>query len=102
MKNNTVESLWERRDRLAIFAEIMEVAKGKQGKTKIMYSVNLSFSQVQMYLSFLNKMGFIKINKESGKKTYETTAKGYRYIDNYIEMSQLLKPEELEAPMITI
>ena len=100
MKNNTVQTLWERRDRLAIFAEIMEAAKGKQGKTKIMYSVNLSFSQVQMYLSFLTKMGFIIIHKENGKKTYETTAKGYSYIDNYIKMSQLLKPQELETPMI--
>ena len=101
MKNNTVQTLWERRDRLGIFAEILEVAKGRQGKTRIMYNVNLSFSQVNEYLSFLTEMGFIKVEKIKGKKTYETTSKGYNYIDNYIEMSQLLAPKEPEAPMIT-
>ncbi|MDG6222453.1 MAG: hypothetical protein IAX21_00100 [Candidatus Bathyarchaeota archaeon] len=101
MKNNTLQTLWERRDRLGIFAEIMESAKGKQGKTRIMYSVNLSFSQVNEYLTFLTEMGFIKIQKEKGRKTFETTAKGCEYIENYIKMSQLLTPEEMEAPMIT-
>ena len=101
MTNETVQTLWDRRDLLGIFAEIMEVAKGKQGKTRIMYSVNLSFSQVNEYMKFLTKMGFIKIEKEKGRNTYQTTAKGYDYIENYIEMSHLLVPQELEAPLIT-
>ena len=101
MKSNPVQTLWDRRDRLGILAEILEVAKGKQGKTKIMYNVNLSFSQVNEYLSFLTEMGFINIHKANGKKTYETTSKGYSYIDNYVQMSHLLEPmEEIEAPMI--
>ena len=100
MTNNTVQNLWERRDRLGIFAEIMESAKSKQGKTRIMYSVNLSFSQVNEYLSFLTKMGFINLQTENGRKTYETTAKGQSYIQNYIEMSHLLMPQELEVPML--
>jgi predicted transcriptional regulator len=100
LKTNTVQTLWDRRDRLGILAEILETAKGKQGKTKIMYKVNLSFSQVNEYLSFLTEMGFIKIQKERGKKTYETTSKGYSFIDNYVEMSQLLTAKELQAPMI--
>ena len=99
MINETLQTLWERRDRLGIFAEIMEVAKEKQGKTRIMYSVNLSFSQVNEYLKFLSEMGFIKIQKEKGRNTYTTTPKGYNYIENYIEMSQLLRPQELEAPI---
>jgi len=98
--SNTVQSLWERRDRLGILAEILDVAKDKQGKTRIMYSVNLSFSQVNEYLKFLIEMGFIKVQKLNGKKSYETTSKGYDYIDNYVEMSQLLAPKEAEAPII--
>ncbi len=101
MKNNTVQTLWDRRDRLGILAEIMETAKTKQGKTKIMYKVNLSFSQVNEYLAFLVEMGFIRFQKESGKKCYETTSKGYNYVDNYVEMSQLLAKKQLQAPMIT-
>jgi len=100
MKSNNIETLWERRDKLNIFAEIMEVAKGRELKTRIMYRVNLSFSQVNEYLSFLTEMGFIRVREENRKKVYETTAKGNSYIENYIEMANLLKPQELEAPML--
>ncbi len=65
-----------------------------------MYRVNLSFSQVNEYLSFLTEMGFLRVRVENGKKFYETTAKGNNYIENYKEMSNLLKPQELEAPML--
>jgi len=101
LKNNTVQRLWERRDRLGILAEILEVAKNTEGKTRIMYSVNLSFSQINEYLKFLTEMGFIEIQKINGKKRYQTTSKGYDYIDNYVEMSQLLAAKEAEAPIIS-
>lgn len=101
MKSNTVQRLWERRDRLGILAEILEVAKNKEGKTRIMYSVNLSFSQINEYLKFLTEMGFIEIRCINGKKSYQTTSKGYDYIDNYVEMSQLLASKKEEAPIIT-
>ena len=94
MKNNTEQTLWDRRDKLKIIAEIMEVAKGSQLKTRIMYMVNLSFSQVNEYLSFLTEMGFLRVYQENGKKNYETTDKGNRYIENYAEMANLLRPEE--------
>jgi len=86
-----VQTLWERRDRLHIMAEIMEAAKGSQLKTRIMYRTNLSFSQVNGYLSFLTKMGFLRVRVENGKKLYETTAKGNIYFENYMEMSNLLR-----------
>lgn len=101
MKSNNVETLWERRDRLNIFAEIMEVAKVKQLKTRIMYSVNLSFSQINEYLSFLTQMGFLRVRVENRKKFYETTAKGNIYIENYNEMANLLSPQELKAEILS-
>jgi len=75
LKSTTVQTLWERRDRIHIMAEIMEVAKGSQLKTRIMYRANLSFSQVNEYLSFLTEMGFLRVHVENGKKLYETTLK---------------------------
>ncbi|MCK4884766.1 hypothetical protein KAS24_01725 [Candidatus Bathyarchaeota archaeon] len=82
-------------------AEIMEAAKGSQLKTRIMYRVNLSFSQVNEYLSFLTERGFLRVHVENRKKFYETTAKGNIYIENYMEMSNLLRPEEpAEAQII--
>ncbi len=96
-----MQTLWNRRDRLNIMAEIMEAAKGSKLKTRIMYRVNLSFSQVNEYLSFLTERGFLRVHVENRKKFYETTAKGNIYIENYMEMSNLLRPEEpAEAQII--
>ncbi|PVX25428.1 MAG: hypothetical protein CW716_08055 [Candidatus Bathyarchaeum sp.] len=82
-------------------AEIMEITKGSQLKTRIMYRANLSFSQVKEYLSFLTEMGFLRVNEVDGQKFYETTAKGERYINNYMEMSSLLRLEEpAEVPIL--
>ncbi|MQY62498.1 winged helix DNA-binding protein [archaeon] len=101
MPNNAMQTLWNRRDRLNIIAEIMEAAKGSQLKTRIMYRVNLSFSQVNEYLSFLTERGFVRVRVENRKKFYETTAKGNMYIENYREMSNLLRPQEpAEAQVI--
>lgn len=101
MNFSNAQPLWDRRDRLNIMAEIMEITKEKQLKTRIMYKANLSFSQVNEYLSFLTEMGFLRASKDDGQKFYETTTKGERYIDNYIEMSTLLRPEEpAEAPIL--
>ena len=94
LTNITVETLWERRDRLNIMAEIIEVSKGGKLKTQIMYKVNLSFSQLKDYLSFLTEKGFLKVYVENKKKIYVATAKGNLYIENYMEMSDLLRPHE--------
>lgn len=75
-------------------AEIMEITKVSQLKTRIMYRANLSFSQVNEYLSFLTEMGFLRLHEVDGQKLYETTTKGERYIENYLEMSSLLRAEE--------
>lgn len=101
MKNSNAQTLWDRRDRLRIMAEIMEIAKGSQLKTRIMYRANLSFSQLNEYLSFLTKMGFLKVNVIDGQKFYETTDKGNLYIENYMEMSTLLVSQEpAEVPIL--
>jgi predicted transcriptional regulator len=95
MENSIVETLWNRRDRLGIMAEIMEKSRGGILKTQIMYGVNLSFSQLREYLSFLTEMGFLKVHTKNRKKIYETTAKGFQYIESYMEMTNLLKKTEI-------
>ena len=102
MKSTTAQTLWERRDRIHIMAEIMEIAKGSQLKTRIMYRANLSFSQVNEYLSFLTEMGFLRVHVENGQKLYETTAKGKLYIKNYIEMSNLLRSQDHDEAKILL
>ena len=100
MKQDSVQPLWERRDRLKIMAEIMEVAKEKQLKTRIMYKVNLSFSQVNDYLTFLIERGFLRVTFDNKKKIYQTTEKGNSYIENYFEMVNLLKTPDFVPTII--
>jgi len=85
MQNNR-----KRRDRLYIIAEILNITKGGSLKTQIMYRANLSFAQLNEYLSFLTKMEFLEIQKENKKSNYVTTAKGERYIEKYKDISNLL------------
>ena len=101
MTNCNVEALWERRDRLNIMAEILNVATEKKLKTQIMYNVNLSFSQVKEYISYLTERGFLGVRIENRKKVYQTTPKGKLYIENYMEMSNILRPnEQVEAQLL--
>ena len=94
LENCNIQALWKRRDRLHLMAEIMEAAKEKQLKTRIMYMVNLSFSQLNEYLSFLTQKGFLEFHIENRRKIYETTAKGNLYVENYIEMSNRLMTQD--------
>jgi predicted transcriptional regulator len=97
----TIETLWERRDRLNILAEILDTATESKLKTQIMYKVNLSFNQVKEYLSYLTERGFLRVRFENRKKFYETTAKGNLFIKNYEEMSNLLRrPETVEGQIL--
>lgn len=94
MKTEPSQTLWERRDRLHIMKEIMETSKGGQLKTRIMYIVNLSYTQVNEYLSYLTERGFLNVQVKNGKTFYKTTAKGNIYIENYRELSNLLNNQD--------
>ena len=84
----------KRRDRLYIIAEILKIAKGGSLKTQITYRANLSFAQLNEYLSFLAKMNFLKLQKENKTSIYMTTQKGEKFLDKYREISDLLGRSE--------
>ena len=85
-----LENERKRRDRLYIIAEVLEIAKDGSLKTQIMYKANLSFAQLNEYLSFLTRMKLLEIHKEGRKTVYKTTAKGEKYLNNYEEISILI------------
>ncbi|UCC58361.1 MAG: hypothetical protein JSW14_00040 [Candidatus Bathyarchaeum sp.] len=89
-----METERKRRDRLYIIAEILNIAEDGSLKTQIMYKANLSFAQLNEYLSFLIRMGLLKIHKEERKKVYKTTAKGEKYLDRYEEIANLIGEHE--------
>lgn len=91
MENELVETSRKRRDRLYIIAEILAIAKDGSLKTQIMYRANLSFAQLNEYLNFLLKRELMKVDTENVKTLYKTTSKGVKYLENYEEISNLLR-----------
>lgn len=83
-------ALNKRRNRLHIVSEILEIAKEGSLKTQIMYKANLSFAQLNEYLSFLLKLKLLNTSVISGRTTYKTTPKGIQYIQSYQQISDLL------------
>lgn len=91
---SNLEKERKRRDRLYIISEILTIAKGGCLKTQIMYRANLSFAQLNEYLSFLIKMDLLKVKNENRRNTYRTTAKGEKYLEKYKDLANLLGNDE--------
>jgi len=81
------------RNRLEIIADILEVAKVGQLKTRILYDGNLNFVQLNKYLALMIKMGFLEVNTDNEKRIYRTTNRDFKYLESYEEISSLLTKE---------
>lgn len=81
----------KRRDRLYILAEILDIAKEGSLKTQIMYRANLSFTQLNEYLDLLVSMKLVEPVENKERTIFKTTPKGLQYLQNYIEIIELLK-----------
>jgi len=81
----------KRRDRLYIIAEILRMAKNGSLKTHLMYGANLSFAQLNDYLSFLISTGLLKTVKEDNRSIFKTTSKGLEFLTNYEKIISLLR-----------
>lgn len=80
-----------RRSSIEVIADMLRL--GEAGKTEIMYSANMSYFQLQKYLSFLLQLGLInKVTVGNPIVTYRVTRKGLRLlrnIDSILEMLEL-------------
>ncbi len=69
---------------------MLRVGENGAGKTEIMYSANMSYSQIQKYLSFLIGHGFIdRVEVGNPVVTYQVTEKGLallRSIETILEV----------------
>ncbi len=91
------------RDRLYIMAQVLDTAKEDVLKTQIMYRANLSFAQLNDYLSLLVDLKFLDMTTNDRKTTYKTTKKGSRFLDVYKELVQILREEiPLESQKQTV
>jgi predicted transcriptional regulator len=79
-----------RRSNIEIIADMLRVGENGAGKTEIMYSANMSYSQIQKYLEYLVKQGFVnKVNMDKTLVAYQVTGPGLKLlkaIDTLLEM----------------
>ena len=83
----------DHRGRLDIMANILDTAASGTKKTQLMYKCNLSFRQLEVYLSLLTTNGLVSKLVQNGVKdviVYETTAKGHSFLQVYHSMNALL------------
>jgi predicted transcriptional regulator len=80
----------KRRSNIEIIADMLRVGENGAGKTEIMYTANMSYSQIQKYLGFLLSHGFInKVKLGNPSVSYQVTEKGgelLRNIDGIVEV----------------
>ena len=80
-----------RRSNIEIMADMLRVGENGAGKTEIMYSVNMSYSQIQKYLGFLISRGFIdKVTIGNPAVHYHITELGHQLMRSIDSVTQLL------------
>ena len=76
------------RGRTEMLAAILEVAKGKVTKTKIMYKAFLSYNQLKECISMLIENNLLEYL--DGTQTYKTTEKGLNLLKMKNKIGELL------------
>ena len=88
-----------RRSNIEIIADILRVGENGAGKTEIMYSANMSYTQIQRYLNFLMGHGFIKKLDFGGPVvTYQLTDSGTKLLKTINALTDMLGQTEEEKP----
>jgi len=92
--NPWTEKSTKKRGRHVIISEILETAKKGTLKTRIMYKINLNFSQANEYFELLLDTNLMDKTSENGKVIYKTTAKGIEFLQCYREIEEIIKTED--------
>jgi len=79
------------RSRTEIVAMILDAVRIGATKTRIMYKAYLSYTQVKEYLTFLLDNELIVYEK--GTQLYKIGEKGYKFLESYSEISDLVAPK---------
>ena len=82
-----------RRSNIEVIADMLRL--GEAGKTEIMYSANMSYFQLQKYLSFMLQLELIKeVKMGNPSVTYRVTGKGLRLLKNIDSILEVLELRE--------
>jgi predicted transcriptional regulator len=82
-----------RRSNIEIIADMLRVGENGAGKTEIMYTANMSYSQIQKYLQYLVTQGFItKVNIDNTLIAYQVTQTGLKLLKAIDTLMAMLEP----------
>ncbi len=87
----------KRRDKLVIITEIIGIAKNGTSKTHIMFKANLSFSQLNQYISLLLQSGLIEKVSHNNRQTYIATSKGLEFMEKQCEAIDMINESGLDS-----
>jgi predicted transcriptional regulator len=77
---------------------MLRVGENGAGKTEIMYSANMSYTQIQKYLGYLLTQGFIdRIEIGNPVVTYQVTEKGLGLLRNIEGIMEALDFEDING-----
>ena len=94
-----MNNLKSRRTRLEIFAEILEICRKPNVKTRVMYQTNLSYNMLQVCLKKLLKKELLELNL--GAKNYSTTERGLGFLQRWEDLQQLTGATESPTARVT-
>jgi len=84
-----------RRSNIDIIADMLKIGENGAGKTRLMYHANLSYTQIQKYLSFLVNQGLVnKVQLSSPPITYQVTESGHKLLKLITNIQELLETED--------
>ena len=74
---------------------MLRVGENGAGKTEIMYTANMSYSQIQKYLDYLVSQGFInKVKLDKTMIAYQVTENGFKLLKAIDTLMEMLTPEK--------
>ncbi len=74
---------------------MLKIGENGAGKTKLMYSANMSYAQIQKYLGFLVDHGLIdKVEMGNPSVTYHVTEKGRSLLKSIDTILEVLDMED--------
>ncbi len=84
-----------RRDRFVIMEDVLKICLDTASmKSGIMYRANLSFAQLELYLSTCVESGLLKKQIEGSRVVYVTTEKGREFLEAFDKVTSLIKAKK--------
>jgi len=92
------KAVGKRRSNIEIIADMLRVGENGAGKTEIMYTANMSFSQIQRYLSYLVDQGFVnRVEMDNTVAAYQVTDSGMKLLKAIDTLMDMLGPSQPDA-----